>query len=204
MIYELRTYTTKVGALPRVLKAFDERIERRLQYSPLAGFWYTDIGPLNQVVHLWPYESLEQRAEVRASFAADPDWPPPIMDDLVDMSSDLIVPFASVETVTSGRLGPIYELRSYLLEPGTGPAVNEVWDSKLEARGRLSRPLLIGTTEFGTLNKLIHIWPYESLEQRAAIRAKAVETKVWPPPTAPQIRNMQNLIMLPTRFSPLQ
>ena len=74
----------------------------------------------------------------------------------------------------------------------------------LEARSQLSRPLLIGTTEFGALNTLIHIWPYESLERRAAIRAQAVEAGVWPPPTAPQIQQMRNMIMLPTSFSPLQ
>ena len=204
MIYELRTYTTRVGALPTVLELFAERIEHRTKYSALGGFWYTEIGPLNQVVHLWPYESLEQRAEVRAAFATDPNWPPPIMESLVDMTSDLIVPFSSVDPVMPGTYGPIYELRRYLLEPGTGPAVNKIWDPMLQARSRFSKPLLIGTTEFGALNTLIHIWPYESLERRAAIRAQAVEAGVWPPPTAPQIQQMRTMIMLPASFSPLQ
>ncbi len=66
MIYELRTYTLKVRSLPAVLKLFEERLEHRLKYSPLAGFWSTDIGPLNQIVHLWPYKDLQERAEVRA------------------------------------------------------------------------------------------------------------------------------------------
>ena len=77
------------------------------------------------------------------------------------------------------------------------------WDPMLEARSKLSRPLLIGTTEFGELNHLIHIWPYASLEERGAIRAQAVEQGVWPPPTAPLLRSMSSTILLPASFSPL-
>lgn len=204
MIYELRTYTTTVGSLPKVVKLFEDHLEQRTQYSALGGFWCTEIGPLNQIVHLWPYESLEQRRDVRASFSTDPHWPPPIMELLEDMSSDIIVPFSSVAPVSPGAHGPIYELRSYRLEPGTGPTVNKIWDTKLGARSELSKPLLIGTTEFGALNKLIHIWPYASLADRGRIRTQAVEAGLWPPPTAPHIQNMQNLIMLPTAFSPVQ
>tara|TARA_B100001123_G_scaffold276511_2_gene307578 strand:- start:4569 stop:4796 length:228 start_codon:yes stop_codon:yes gene_type:complete len=74
----------------------------------------------------------------------------------------------------------------------------------LLARSSLSKPLLIGISEFGALNTLIHIWPYRTLEERAAIRADAVKKGVWPPPTAPLIQSMRNVIMLPTGFSRLQ
>lgn len=204
MIYELRTYTLKVRSLPAVLKLFEERLEHRLKYSALAGFWYTDIGPLNQIVHLWPYKDLQERADVRAGFAKEPNWPPPIHEHIVTMESDLIVPFDSCPEIEPGKLGPVYELRSYILNPGAGPKVNEVWNGKIEGRRALSPNLLVGTTEFGELNKLIHIWPYESLEQRAAVRAKAVETGAWPPDTGGLIQTMQNKIMLPAAFSPLQ
>jgi len=204
VIYELRTYTVKVGTLPEVLRLFEERLAHREKYSPLLGCWYTDIGPLNQFVHLWGYESLQQRAEVREAFSADPNWPPPIMDHLVDMRSEVIVPFSSIGNVTGGTFGPVYELRSYQLEPGSGPQLKEIWDPMLQARSSLSKPLLIGISEFGALNTLIHIWPYRTLEERAAIRADAVKKGVWPPPTAPLIQSMRNVIMLPTGFSRLQ
>ena len=65
MIYELRTYTLKPGTQPTVLGLFETALPHRVARSPLGGFWYTEIGPLNQIVHLWPYESLSHRAEVR-------------------------------------------------------------------------------------------------------------------------------------------
>ena len=40
----------------------------------LVGYYTTEIGPLNQVVHMWGYESLEDRAQRRAKLAADPEW----------------------------------------------------------------------------------------------------------------------------------
>jgi len=35
----------------------------------LVGFFVSDIGPLNQVVHLWAYDSLAHREAARATMA---------------------------------------------------------------------------------------------------------------------------------------
>ena len=76
MIFELRTYTLKVGALDTVNKLFAERLEHRVKYSPLAGYWYTDIGPLNQIIHIWPYRTLNERMEIRSKAEATGLYPP--------------------------------------------------------------------------------------------------------------------------------
>lgn len=204
MIYELRTYTLKTGALETVNKMFAERLEHRVKYSPLAGYWYTDIGPLNQIIHIWPYKDLAERAKIRESFAKDPNWPPPILEHIVTMESDVIVPFHTHDELKPAKLGPIYEMRYYNLVPGTVPKVKEMWTAMLPERVKMTPCLLAGVTEFGELNKLIHIWPYASLEQRSAMRKKAVDTGVWPPKTGPMFQVMHNKVMLPAPFSPLQ
>ena len=56
MIYEIRTYDLRPGSVPEVIKRFGEGYEHRTKYSELAAFWYTEIGPLNQIIHIWPYE----------------------------------------------------------------------------------------------------------------------------------------------------
>ena len=68
MIYELRTYTLKQGTLPDVVKAAAtvSLDIRKDDYGKLEGYWFTDIGPLNQVVHLWSYKDLNERARLRA------------------------------------------------------------------------------------------------------------------------------------------
>ena len=75
MIYELRTYNVKPGMLAPYLKLFnDVGMPERKPQDNLVGFWFTEFGALNQVVHLWRYESLAQRAEIRAQLMQNPRW----------------------------------------------------------------------------------------------------------------------------------
>ena len=57
MIYELRTYTVKPGTLGDMIKAAStiSRDIRKDDYGKLEGYWSTEIGPLNQVLHMWSY-----------------------------------------------------------------------------------------------------------------------------------------------------
>ena len=58
MIYEMRTYDLKPRSLPEVEKRFGKAYEYRKKFSPLAAFWHTEFGPLNQIIHVWPYQDL--------------------------------------------------------------------------------------------------------------------------------------------------
>lgn len=40
----------------------------------MLGYYSSEFGALNQVIHLWGYASLEERAERRAALFADPQW----------------------------------------------------------------------------------------------------------------------------------
>jgi len=74
MIYEMRTYTLYPGKVPEFLEIMEQGLPVREKYSKLGGFWYTDIGVLNQVIHLWPYDDLAHRASVRQTMLQDPEW----------------------------------------------------------------------------------------------------------------------------------
>jgi NIPSNAP len=93
MLYEFRTYRLKPRSLAEVEQRFGEAYEHRRKYSELAAFWHTEIGPLNEVVHVWPYLDLETRARVRAAAAKDAHWPPKIQDAIVAMQSEILIPF---------------------------------------------------------------------------------------------------------------
>ena len=58
MIYEFRTYQIKAGSLPIVIEKFQEKIDGRNNISKIGAFWYTEIGPLNQIIHVCPYGGL--------------------------------------------------------------------------------------------------------------------------------------------------
>ena len=71
MIYEVRTYTLRTGAVAEFEERFAKRKPLREKHSKLGAFWHTDFGPLNQVIHAWPYENLQHRTAVRDAMAKD-------------------------------------------------------------------------------------------------------------------------------------
>ncbi|MEK7701707.1 MAG: NIPSNAP family protein [candidate division NC10 bacterium] len=205
MIYEIRTYRITPGSLAEVEKRFGEGYEHRKKYSELTAFWHTEIGPLNEIVHVWGYRDLAERGRIRGEAAKDPNWPPKIREFIRAMRSEIVTPFSFVPEVRPGRVGPIFELRYYTLKPGTLPDVASGWEAKLPERMKLSPVVLAGGVEFGQANGFVHIWAYSSLDQRAQVRDEARKKGVWPPPGGPdRLLTQENKILLPAAFSPLQ
>ena len=76
MIYEQRTYTLKPTLLADWLALYqsDALAVQTETLGHLVGFFTTEIGEINQVVHIWAYESLDDRMARRTAMAADPRW----------------------------------------------------------------------------------------------------------------------------------
>jgi hypothetical protein len=76
MIYEHRTYTVAHGLMDEYLLRYETHALplQQKHLGRLVGFFVTDIGPLNQVIHIWAYDSLAQREKCRAAMEADPAW----------------------------------------------------------------------------------------------------------------------------------
>ena len=76
MIVEMRTYTLALGATGRYFKLYGEKglaVQKRI-LGHLVGYYSVEVGPLNQIVHLWAYDSLDDRAKRRAELWADKEW----------------------------------------------------------------------------------------------------------------------------------
>ena len=53
MYVEIRTYCLKNGSVPAYLAAFAEGIEiQRRHLGTLFGYYSSEIGPINQIVHI--------------------------------------------------------------------------------------------------------------------------------------------------------
>ena len=210
MIYEMRTYDLKPRALAEVEKRFGEAYEKRKKFSELAAFWHTEIGPLNQIVHVWPYKDLEERNRIRAAAVKDGTWPPATSEFIVNMRSEIMVPFTISPELKPGKMGPYYEMRTYTHAAGDLPKLRQVWEKAVPERLKFSPLCAAWYSELGGLNKFVHIWPYPSLDARNATRDKAQAAGVWPPsaeklglPTY-QLVAQENKILMPSSFSPLQ
>src|SRR5438132_2889532 len=107
MIYEIRTYQIAPGSLAEVEKRFGEAYEYRKKYSPLTAFWHTEIGPLNEIIHVWGYQDLAERAKIRAEAAKDGTGPPRPSRFIGRIGREITNRSPSVPPPSRGRWGPV-------------------------------------------------------------------------------------------------
>ena len=204
MIYEVRSYTLKPGTVADCEQRFAEAIPYREKYSPLGAFWHTEIGPLNQIIHVWPYENLQQRTEIRAQAMKDPHWPPKILDMVESMESEIFIPAPFMQPLGKRKLGNVYEMRTYMYKPGSMPEVLARWAEAIPQRVQVSPLAACWYSELGGLNKFVHVWAYRDLEERSRIRAEVMMLSQWPPKTREFLVSQANKILIPATFSPMQ
>ncbi len=206
MVIEVRTYTLKPGGVPEFEKRFGEKLPERVTLSPLAALWHTEVGPLNEVTHVWPYDSLDQRAQVRAAAIKAGVWPPNNGDLIVSMRSEIYIAAPFSPSLTPREVGPLFEIRTYTLAPGALPGMMERWAAKIDERVKLSPLVGAWYSDLGGLNKWVHIWAYKDAAERQRIRADAVAKGVWPPGGAASglVIRQENKLVMPAACSPLR
>ena len=77
MIVELRTYTVKPLRAQDFLQLYEQAALplQKKHLGNLIGFFVSEVGALNEVVHLWAYDSLAERERRRHAMEQDPGWP---------------------------------------------------------------------------------------------------------------------------------
>ncbi len=212
MIYELRTYTVKPGTIGTMVKAAStvSRDIRGENYGKLEGYWFTEIGPLNQVLHMWSYASFDERARLRAELAKNPRWTAeymPLIQPLL-VRQDIRLLNAVRPPVAPETSGNVYEFRNYRAK--TGGAVRkwlEAFTGALPAREKHSKIVGLWHTEAGQPNEACHLWAYPSLDARAEARANAMKDPAWQEflkVGPPLLEEMHSTILLPAPHSPLK
>ena len=208
MIYEIRTYDIKPGSLPEVEKRFAEAYEHRKKHSLLAAFFHTEIGPLNQIIHIWPYKDAGERAKIRAEVVEKKVWPPAIADFVVNMESKILLGAPFSPNFAPGEHGGIYEFRTYTYAPNMIPKVMDVWAKHVPERIKLSPLIFAGFSDIGTVNQWTHVWAYKNMGERERIRGEAVAKGIWPPPRDPNANivmlRQETMLAIPAKFSPLK
>jgi hypothetical protein len=208
MIYEVRTYTLKPGSVAEFESRFEQRHPYREKYSKLGAFWHTEMGPLNQVIHVWEYEDLNQREEAREAASQDRDLQrlPGGREFVVEQQSEAVIPAPFMHPLGSRDYGTgnIYEMRTYTYEPGGIPEVLMAWEEAIPHREEYSPLAACWYTEFGGLNRFTHVWVYSDLNERARIRAESRQGTHWPPQASVRPVRQENKILMPAAFSPVK
>ncbi|WP_122039718.1 NIPSNAP family protein [Asaia bogorensis] len=177
--------TCRSGSVPQVVAALEAPLVGRAGFL---GCWTTELGILNQVVVM--FEKLP--------------------DDIVWPGSDhgvqgIVQQEWTLHAGTSpqpGLHGGAYEWRLYDILDGCEAQVVGLMEASTPARAEISPAYAVMTASQGA-SRLLHIWPYADLADRAAKRKLAVESGAWPPKNIlPLLGTMQSSILTPVAFSP--
>jgi sugar phosphate isomerase/epimerase len=179
-------------------------------YGKLEGYWSTEIGPLNQVMHLWSYSDYNERARVRGELGKNSRWVgeyiplirPLIVRQEIRLLNALRAPVAPAST------GNIYEFRNYRAKPlGAVKQWLDAFIEALPAREKYSKIVGLWQTEAAQPNEVCHLWAYKDLNARAEARGAAMKDPAWQAflGKGPDLlEEMHSTIMLPAPHSPLK
>ena len=76
MYVEERMYLLHPGKVPEYYRLYEsEGMPTQLKHLPhMVGYYATEMGMQNLVIHRWAYDDLNQRDKCRAAMQADPAW----------------------------------------------------------------------------------------------------------------------------------
>jgi NIPSNAP protein len=77
-LYELRTYTLHVGKMAEAVKLYQEigfpALQKGGQDKKLVGYFQSDTGTINQLVHLWKFDDDADRRAHWTGLSANKDF----------------------------------------------------------------------------------------------------------------------------------
>jgi hypothetical protein len=73
-VFDMRTYTIRPRGVSEFVRLFEELLlpVAIKHWGKPVAVYVSEIGPLNQVIHIWEFESLAHLERCRAAIAADP------------------------------------------------------------------------------------------------------------------------------------
>lgn len=210
MIYELRTYSFAPGKLPEYLRLAEE-VGTKIRgdnYGRRVGSWVAEIGALNQVWHLWAYESLDERARLRAALQQNRAWTEEFVARIQPLLTRQEIRFMNPVRGPNppADRGHIYELRIYRCHIGKAKPWLDRFTGVMPVREKYSPNVGIWHCESPDPHTVAHLWAYKDLNDRARARGAALQDPEWQAflgQASPLLAEMQSVVLLPTAFSPM-
>jgi hypothetical protein len=203
--FDVTTLTLDVGNSPEpIAEELTARLSSETAPGVLLGCWIAEFALHNRLFVLREFSTSSDREEERRRCLMEPD-PFGLAGHIVGTCFESFEGFPGLPHQRTGALGPIYEVRTYHLKPGCLSETLAAWAEMVPRRATLSAPVAVMYALDGP-PRFLHIWAYESLEKRLAIRREALRANIWPPRSAPATLTtaMGSELYLPTNSSPLR
>lgn len=211
MIADLRIYTLQPGALGAYLKFYGtEGYPIQLRHlGPPIGYWFTDIGQLNKVVHLWGYADIAERARKRAAMESDPAWTAyrAKSGGYMQRQENRIVRTAPFFPMANEGKGPFpcVDFRVYDAHPGKLPTFLKLYETEGMATQMKHLGNCLGWyfTDIGPQSQAVHVWGYASIADRQKRRDAMQADPAWQAYLSKlggNLAHMENWIVRPAPF----
>jgi len=211
MVHELRTYTLVPGKQGEYLKLSGD-LSRKIRgddYGKLEGFWSSEFGTLNQLVHLWSYSDLNERERLRMALGKNERWikeyVPQIRPLLVAQENKILSEVLPLSPPAD--TGNVYELRWYRTQAGRAGEWLDLFKAIMPTREKYMRRVGLWQTQMGQLNEVVHLWVFHDLNDRAAARAKLGQDPAWQDflaKSTPLLAHMQAIVLNAAAHSPMK
>jgi hypothetical protein len=203
MFYELATLSSHLLKMDRVIENAEAYLHHPDTRGEWLGAWTAENGRLGTLRILRGFADAQELAQerMRALHHPSPFGAAGVVE-AIEMES--YAGFSFLPPVRPGRPGRYYEFRTYWLRPGGLTPTIEAWEAAMPERSKLS-PLLVNMYALDGAPRITHIWPFDSLDERVAIRAESFAMGIWPPKGGPQqFYEATSTIWIPTERSPLR
>lgn len=206
MIHEYRTYTIHPGQLRRYLALAETKVQpiRQDKYGRLVGFWYSEFGTLNQVHHIWEYESLDRRQADRRLLFQQRDWMEEFIAGAWPTMQTQEVRFMNPHAPLREPAEPsmLYEARIYRTAVGRFQRVADLVAERPLAEG--ATRVGLWTCETPQPNEVCEIVAYASFQARLADVSRSPAQEVWLDRTEHEVQLATSTLLLPVSISPMK
>jgi len=212
MINELRMYTTRPGKMKDVVNAsatVAQKIRGGDTYGKLIGHWWSEIGKMNQYVHMWEYKDPEEMRRLRSELAAKEDWKnkfvPLVGPNILTQEIRLLRPLTEIKKPVNSS--NIYELKIIKLNIGQSAKWAKNFLEIVDLIENSSINIGIWSTELQDPNEIISLWSHPNLENMSKYWYDLESNKDWNDFNNYQqnsVKSEENIILKSSVCSPLQ
>ncbi|CAJ0942206.1 unnamed protein product, partial [Mesorhabditis belari] len=214
-VYEITTHNFRPGSTEKYLDCFGEykkNLEKTLPSVELVGSWNVAYGRTkDQAIHLWRYHKgyldvdssidvLSRDSNLRATD-----------NELAALcgrrKSVLVKSFSYWGEPKPRPERHVYDLRSYVLKPGSMIEWGNAWAKGITYRREHNQDVGGFFAQVGQLYVVYHIWAYPSMIGRNETRNSTWAKPGWDATvayTVPLIEKMQSKILTATKYSQLK
>ncbi|KAH7722636.1 Protein K02D10.1 b [Aphelenchoides avenae] len=206
-IYELQTHDAAAGKREEYLQTFGKFVGEAKNATPgleLVGSWTVMYGNQDQLIHLWRYNNgwadVDNFIRARTDNSALRKSENEVSGQSRRRRTVLVKPFSYWGEVRPREASHIYDLRSYVLKPGSMIEWGNAWARGITYRRDFNQDVGGFFAQVGQLYMVFHIWAYKSMQDRNKTRQHTWSKPGWDSTvalTVPLIKKMQSKVLIP-------